>query len=46
MICTLIQLTEEQYKFLREKAAKYQVSIAARIPIAFKFPYSASCTFR
>jgi predicted metal-binding transcription factor (methanogenesis marker protein 9) len=28
MIRTQIQLTEEQYKFLREKAAEYNVSMA------------------
>lgn len=31
MIRTQIQLTEEQYRFLREKAAEYDVSMAALI---------------
>ena len=31
MIRTQIQLTEEQYKFLREKAAEYQVSMASLV---------------
>lgn len=31
MIRTQIQLTEEQHKFLREKAAEYQISMAELI---------------
>lgn len=31
MIRTQIQLTEEQYKFLREKSAEYNVSMASLI---------------
>jgi hypothetical protein len=31
MIRTQIQLTEEQYKFLREKAAEYNISMASLI---------------